>query len=348
LRAALIGTGQIARQHLACLRELPDVEVVAVCDLSRARAECMAERFDVAAFFTDSAALLSEMRPDVVHITTPPASHFPLAMAALEFGANVIVEKPAALAYADVEALTKKALERGVAFIEDHNYVFNRATRQIRELIASGEFGEVTHVEAFLCLNILKAGSPFSDPNLPHPSLSMPGAAISDFLTHLASLAFVFIGDHRWVHTNWSNRFSSPLPFSEFRALVGGEHATAMLSFSANTRPDAFWLRAYGTKMQAVANLFGTRLTLSRLHRGPKSLNPLINELQEARDLSKAAFQTLLWKLNGSPGSYEGLWDLLARAYRALNYGAELPVSIDQVIAVNRLVSDLVAEVRPP
>ncbi|TIL80965.1 MAG: gfo/Idh/MocA family oxidoreductase, partial [Mesorhizobium sp.] len=42
MRAALIGTGQIARQHLACLRELPDVEVVAVCDLSRARAECMA------------------------------------------------------------------------------------------------------------------------------------------------------------------------------------------------------------------------------------------------------------------------------------------------------------------
>lgn len=121
-----------------------------------------------------------------------------------------------------------------------------------------------------------------------------------------------------------------------------------MLSFSANTRPDAFWLRVYGTKMQAVANLFETRLTLSRLHRGPKSLNPLINALRESRDLSKSAFQTLLWKLNGSPGTYEGLWDLLARVYRALNYGAEMPVSIDQVIAVNRLVSDLVAEVRPP
>jgi hypothetical protein len=172
----------------------------------------------------------------------------------------------------------------------------------------------------------------------------MRGGAIADFLTHLASLAYAFIGAHRWAHTSWSKRLSSPLPSDEFRALVGGERATATLAFSANTRPDAFWLRVYGTKMQAVANLFETRLTLSRLHGGPKPLVPFRNALQEARDIRRSAFETLLRKLNGSPGSYEGLWELLANIYRALKIGAEPPVPIGQVLAVNRLVSDLTAE----
>jgi predicted dehydrogenase len=344
VRAALIGAGQIARQHLACLRELPGVETVGVCDLSCARAECAAERFGISRFYTDSGVMLDEARPDVVHITTPPASHFPLAMAALSAGAHVIVEKPATLQYADVEALAHRASERGVVLVENHNYVFNRATRKIRELVASGDFGEVTHVEVFLCVDILKVGSRFCDVGAPHPTLGMPGGAIADFLSHLASLAYAFIGAHRWARTRWAKLSSSPLPSDEFRALVEGEHGTATLAFSANTRPDAFWLRVYGTNMQAVANLFETRLTLSRLHSGPKPLIPFKNSLQEARDVRRSAFETVLRKLNGSPGAYDGLWELLATTYQALKVGAEPPVTIGQVLAVNRLVSDLIAD----
>ena len=59
----------------------------------------------------------------------------------------------------------------------------------------------------------------------------------------------------------------------------------ALLGFSANTQPDAFWLRVYGEKMQAVANLFETRLTIDRAGGGPKPLRPLFNGLREARDV---------------------------------------------------------------
>src|SRR3954463_13502495 len=95
IKAALIGTGQIARQHLGCLRNLPDVKVAGVCDLSPAMAESAAERFGVREWFTDHRRMFDDVRPDVVHITTPPPSHFPLAMAALDAGAHVVVEKPA-------------------------------------------------------------------------------------------------------------------------------------------------------------------------------------------------------------------------------------------------------------
>jgi predicted dehydrogenase len=58
MRAALIGAGQIARQHLACLKVLPGAEVTAVCDLSPATAEAAAERFGIDAWFTDHRAML--------------------------------------------------------------------------------------------------------------------------------------------------------------------------------------------------------------------------------------------------------------------------------------------------
>ena len=95
MKAALIGAGQIARQHLACLKTLPGVELAAICDLSPATAEAAAERYGIRAWFTDHRAMLEKARPDVVHVTTPPTSHFGLAMDSLDAGAHVIVEKPA-------------------------------------------------------------------------------------------------------------------------------------------------------------------------------------------------------------------------------------------------------------
>ena len=343
MRAALIGAGHIARQHLACLRELPGVEIAGVCDLSRAMAESAAERFGAPAWFTDARTMLEAVRPEVVHVTTPPTSHYPLAMAALDAGAHVILEKPATVTFDQLESLVGHAASKGRSLVEDYNYLYNDATRKILKLVDSGDFGEVTHVEVFLCLDILGEGSAFADPNAPHPCLSMPGGAIADFLTHLACLSHAFVGPHTKVATSWSRRSPGPLPSDELRALVVAERGTAMLGFSAHTQPDAFWLRVSGTKMQATADLFETRLSIRRSRGGPKPLRPLFNSLDESRAVRRSAFGTLRRKLDGGPGAYEGLWALLAGTYDALGSGKATPITPRQVVEVNRLVADLTA-----
>ncbi|MGJ4949751.1 Gfo/Idh/MocA family protein [Bradyrhizobium sp. HKCCYLS20291] len=336
MKAALIGAGQIARQHLACLNALPGVQLAAVCDLSPATAEAAAERYDVGSWFTDHQAMLQTVRPDVVHVTTPPTSHFRLAMDALQAGAHVIVEKPATATFEELEALTRRAGELGRHVIEDYNYIFNRAPQQILQRIASGEFGAVTHVDVLICLDILGPDG-FADPNAPHPALNLAGGAIADFLPHLASLAHAFVGPHRNAQTVWSKRKPSPLPFDEFRSVVEAERGTATLGFSASAQPDAFWLRVYGERMQATANLFETRLTFDGPRNVPKPLRPFVSGLEEGRDIRRAAVSTLLRKFKG-PGAYEGLWECLAQTYRALGAGTALPIAADDVLAVNRLV----------
>jgi predicted dehydrogenase len=283
--------------------------------------------------------MLEKARPDVVHVTTPPNSHFGLAMDSLDAGAHVIVEKPATATFAELEALVRRAKETGRHLIEDHNYVFNRAPQEILRRIKSGQFGGVTHVEVLICLDILGPGG-FADPNSPHPALALAGGAIADFLPHFASLAHLFVGPHRTAQTVWIKRKPSLLPFDEFRAVVDGERGTAALGFSSNSQPDAFWVRVYGERMQAAANLFETRLTFDGPRNVPKPLRPFFSGLEEGKTIRRAALATLLGKFKG-PGAYEGLWELLARTYRALADGSAPPVTASQVIEVNRMVEAL-------
>ena len=339
MKAALIGAGQIARQHLACLRALPDVELAAVCDLSPATAEATAERYGVGTWFTDHRTMLEKIQPDVVHVTTPPTSHFRLAMDSFDAGAHVVVEKPATSTLQELEALVLRAQEVGRYLVEDYNYVFNKAPQEILRRIDSGHFGAVVHVEAFICLDIL-GPTGFADPNSPHPALALSGGAIADFLPHLSSLACSFVGSHRIAESVWTKRKPSPLPFDEFRAVVEAERGTAALGFSSSSQPDAFWLRVYGERMQATANLFETRLTLDGPRNVPKPLRPFFSGLEEGKTIRRAALATLLRKFKG-PGAYEGLWQLLARTYGALADGSALPVTASQVLEVNRMVEAL-------
>jgi predicted dehydrogenase len=339
VKAAIIGAGQIARQHINCLKIVPGVELAAICDLSPATAEATAERNGIHDWFTDHRVMLEKVRPEVVHVTTPPTSHFALAKDSLDAGAHVIVEKPATATFDELETLLRHADNIGRHLVEDYNYVFNHAPQEILELIGSGEFGGVTHVEVLICLDIL-GPSGFADPNAPHPALTLAGGAIADFLPHLASLAHAFVGPHHNAQTVWAKRKASLLPFDEFRAVVKAERGTASLGFSSSSQPDAFWLRVYGERMQATANLFETRLTFDGPRSVPKPLRSFFSGLEEGKTIRRAAWTTLLRKFKG-PGAYEGLWELLSRTYGALVEGSPLPVTASHVLEINRLVEAL-------
>ena len=335
MAAVVVGVGAVAKQHLACLAQLDLARLAGVCDLSSAVAESAAERFGVPAYFADHRELLGELRPDVVHVTTPPAAHFPIAMDALAAGAHVIVEKPIVTERDQLSELLDEADRRGLIALENYNYVFNPQLREIRRLAASGELGTVTHVQIDLAVDVLAEGSPFADRNSPHPALELPGGIVGDFLPHLASLAYFLVGERRSVSTAWAE--------NELRALVEAERGTAAISFSAASQPDGFWLRVHGSRMRIEANLFEPRMTIERLRSAPPPLYPVLNGLSEIGAVGRSAVAGLWGKLSGAPGAYAGLWDLIARTYAAIDSGAAPPVSPADVRAVNDLVQSLVA-----
>ncbi len=342
LRAALIGTGEIALQHLACLRALPNVTLAGVCDRSGAIAEAAAERFGVGAWFTDHRVMFEAIRPDVVHITTPPPSHFELSMDALEFGAHVIVEKPVTTTRDSLSTLLQSAADRQRVLIEDYNYLFNAPVLEIVSLARSGALGDIVHVEVVVSRghgdgHSTAAGAEADD--------VIPGAAVRDFLPHMVSLIHCFTGRYRAVRSHWSTRQITPSVLSnEFCAVIDAERGTATLAFSTHGRPEAFWLRVHGTRMRVSAELYDMSLTIDHLDDGPRPLARVRNRLREARHLQRTALRGFVKKLTDGLGTYDGLWCLVERTYGSLEAGTTPPVSPRQISEINDCIVALTAE----
>lgn len=349
VRVAVVGTGAIAGAHLACLRALPDVDVVGVADRSLARAEAVAERFAVPRFFADIHGLLGAVSPDVVHVTTPASSHLRLATVALQAGAHVIVEKPVTPTYEEWLQLRDVATRLGLRLMENQNYRFSREVRRVREMIRSGHFGEVHQVDVTFFQSITRGDHPFADPFVPHPALSLPGGPITDFLPHMASLVHTFLGPHTDAHAMWlPGHPSSVVPYVDMVATVRMPHALATLSFNGRSSPDGFWVSVYGDRAQARINLYEGRLTVDVLRSGPTPLLPVANAFGEARGTSSAALRSLWGKLTSTAGSYEGLWFLLTAFYDAIASGAEPPLSLTEMDETAQLVAALTAPVSAP
>ena len=341
MKAVLIGAGAIAREHIAALQAIPGVELAAICDLSPLMAEATAEQFKIPRWFTDHRKMLEEVVPELVHVTTPPASHFALATDALEAGAHVLVEKPITSELAQLETLLELAARRGRYLVEDHNYLFNRPVARLLEMSANGRLGEVVHVHVTFHLAILEQGSRYVDANVPHPLAAGPGGAIADFVSHLAYLALAFTGPSRWLEVRWRKRADSPLPADELRALMDGERASALLEFSSHAQPDGFWIEVHGTRLRARAGLFEPLLAIERLRPGPRPLVPVKNGLSMALDHARAGLGGLARKLSGRPLSYEGLHELVRRTVAAIRTSSRPPVEPAAIREVNRLVAEI-------
>ncbi|MFI7386209.1 Gfo/Idh/MocA family protein [Streptomyces sp. NPDC049813] len=147
LRTAVVGTGGIARAtHLPALRTLAAegaVDVVAAVDTDAGSVARFADDFAVPYRTTEFAAVLTEVRPDLVVLCTPPAVHREQAVAALRAGAWVWCEKPPCPSLADYDAVL--AAERGgsadpyAAIVFQHR--FGSAARHVRRLLREGACG---------------------------------------------------------------------------------------------------------------------------------------------------------------------------------------------------------------
>lgn len=146
-RGAIIGCGDISPSHLTSYAEA-GIELVAVCDLIRERAEKRrAESGGTATVYTDAAEMLARERLDMVTVAVPVASHIPLTLMALRAGVHVLCEKPSALDPDENRAViaAAKAAGRQVAF-------FSARMRwghapMARRLIAEGRLGRIYRVD---------------------------------------------------------------------------------------------------------------------------------------------------------------------------------------------------------
>jgi len=143
----LIGCGFVTRdRHLPALKRVPQLRVVAVADSDPVAARDVAERWRVERCYTDAQQLLADAAVEAVAICVPAASHVELALAALQAGKHVLVEKPLALSLGDADRLIEQAQSASGRVLMGFNLRWHPLIRQARKALKEGRVGPVVHI----------------------------------------------------------------------------------------------------------------------------------------------------------------------------------------------------------
>ena len=152
LRIGILGAARIAPMALIRpARALPDVEVAAVAARDEARARAFAAKHGVPRVHRGYDALIDDPELDAVYNPLPNGLHHAWTLRALRAGKHVLCEKPIASNAAEAEEMARAAEETGRVLVEAFHWRYHPLAARMREIVRSGELGEVRRVEASVC-----------------------------------------------------------------------------------------------------------------------------------------------------------------------------------------------------
>lgn len=148
LGVAVVGAGYWGPNLLRNFQASPDFRLHWLCDLDEERARRVLGSYSTVRTTPRLAEVLEDPEVDCVAVATPAGTHHDVAMAALEAGKHVLVEKPLAATFAEGQALVETADARGLVLMCDHTYCYTPAVTKIRELVHGGVLGDLHYVDS--------------------------------------------------------------------------------------------------------------------------------------------------------------------------------------------------------
>jgi predicted dehydrogenase len=350
LKVAIIGCGKIADTHAAQIRRIDGCEIVGVCDREYLMAKQIYERFPVKQYFTQVGDLISKVRPDVVHITTPPESHFDLAKLCLEENCNIYVEKPFTLYTDQADQLIRLANAKRLKLTVGHNDQFSHAARHLRSLVEKGYLGErPIHMESYY-------GYDLGDPSYAKALLGdkhhwvrrLPGGLLQNVISHgIAKIAEFLKGNEPQV---FAHGFQSTLLkgigedeiTDELRVVIADqEGTTAYLTFSSQMRPLIHEFRMYGSKNGLILDQDHEVVLQLRGQRYKSYADRFIPPVVMATQYLGNVKRNVKLFLNMDFHMDSGMKYLIESFYRSVRDGAPLPISYREILVTARIMDSI-------
>src|SRR5688500_15310791 len=298
LKIALVGCGQIADAHLQEIRKIPAADPVAVCDRHAHRARQAASRFGVPGVYEDLDRMLESVRPDVLHVTTPPQTHSALALKAFAAGAHVYMEKPFTLDADEADRVLDAARAAGRMVCVGHDNLFDPVWEECRHLHRSGRLGKIVHVDSVQGYDLTGPfGKAFaSEPD--HWVHRLPGGLFQNVMSHALYRIADFMPDEQpRVWATWFGATPASATPTELRVMLQGLDVTANLLFTSTARPVQRVARLYGTREGVEVDLDGRTIRSYSALRLPgpfaKIEAPFRHRREAARALRRAIWRFL-------------------------------------------------------
>lgn len=193
LKIGVIGVGSISEYHIKPYMKNPEAEVVALCDLNEERLKKKGKEFGAAHLYTDYRELLKNDEIDSVSICTWNNSHAEIAVAALEAGKHVLVEKPLSITVEEAVAVQKAAEKSNkvaqVGFVRR----FGDNTKILKRFLDAGDLGELYYAKASILRRLGNPGGWFSDRE------RSGGGPLIDLGVHVIDLCWYLMGKPKAV-----------------------------------------------------------------------------------------------------------------------------------------------------
>jgi UDP-N-acetylglucosamine 3-dehydrogenase len=145
IRTAVIGVGSMGKNHARVYTELPDVQLVGVADADGELAGAVGKRLGVKAY-QDYQEMLAAEHPEAVSIAVPTALHMEVAMAAMQAGADILIEKPIAATVDEAKFLIEQASVSGRKLMVGHIARFNPAIQVLKQKLEAGALGRIFQI----------------------------------------------------------------------------------------------------------------------------------------------------------------------------------------------------------
>ena len=143
---AVIGCGYWGPNLVRNLRMLPGVKVRVICDKSKERLDHIGKLYSDVETTADFSRVIDDPSLDIAMVATPVSTHFPVAAECLKAGKHTFVEKPLAMTSTQCTELIQAAKCRSLTLMVGHTFVYTTTVRKIKEIIDSGEIGELMYI----------------------------------------------------------------------------------------------------------------------------------------------------------------------------------------------------------
>jgi predicted dehydrogenase len=350
LRIALVGCGKIADEHAAVIQRVKTGRIVAACDREELMARQLAERFPVDRAFGDLDAMLEAARPEVVHVTTPPQSHFSIARRCLEFGCHVYVEKPFTLCASEAEELVRLAENRRLKLVAGHDDQFSHVARRLRSEVESGYLGgRPVHMESYYGYDLgygSYAKALLGDRQ--HWVRKLPGKLLHNIISHgVARIAEYLRGEDMEIV---ARGFVSPRLWNlgerelvdELRVIIlDGDQTTAYFTFSSQMRPSLHEFRVYGVRNGLILDQDKQTLIRLRGQRYTSYAEQFVPPVTFVREYSRNWVHNLRLFLTRDFHPKSGMKFLIEHFYLSIVENRPPPIPYREILLTARIMDSI-------
>lgn len=357
IKVGIVGCGKVADQHAVQIQRIPEAEIVGVCDSEPLMAQQLYERVKARKYFTDVKVMLDAVMPDVIHITTPPQSHFTLGKMCLEAGCHVYVEKPFTLNTAEAEQLIDLANRKNKKLTAGHNAQFTHAMVRMRNLVRGGYLGgQPVHMESVYCYSLgdeSYAKALLGDHD--HWVRKLPGSLLHNIISHGISKLAEFMQDDRPLVI--AHGFTSPFLrgigqndiVDEVRVIIkDGDSKTAYFTFSSQISPTIHQFRLYGPKNSLIVD-DDHQVVLKLANKEYKSyvryfIPPIVYAKQYVDNLRRNLRRFIATDFHLPFDA--GLKTLIESFYGSILNGAALPISHGEILRTSWIMDEIFSQVK--